>query len=172
VDLGVIDGRDPVVVPEGGMGRCDGAPHGPLDGLVFPPAALDESFQGHPVALQTQAGQGLRDGVLFHVQHQPGHPFGAPPEPRLVEAGLKSLQFLLPPASHCGMVFYDASSANLRVCARITLGFEHTQDDAGSVFLCQRTSKLLHRGAFRGDAHVISVRRLVTTERSVLRTQV
>jgi hypothetical protein len=76
MDLGVIDGRDLVAVPDPTRGGRDQASQGLSDALLVPGAVLGEGFQGFAVGGLLQGQDRLGDGVFLDVQRQGGDPLG------------------------------------------------------------------------------------------------
>src|SRR5262249_40695570 len=76
MDLGVIDGRDVVAVPEPSGGPLDQPGQAPGDSVGVPGAVLGEGFQGLPVGRAFQGPDGLGDGVFLDIEGQGGDPLG------------------------------------------------------------------------------------------------
>src|SRR5271157_1320363 len=76
VDLGVIDGRDLVAVPDPTRGGGDQASQGLSDARLVPGAVLGEGFQGLPGGGLLQGQDRLGDGVFLDVERHGGDPLG------------------------------------------------------------------------------------------------
>ena len=76
MDLGVIDGRDVVAVPDPTRGGGNQPSQGPSDALRVPASVLGEGFQGFPVGGLLQGQDRLSDGVFLDVDGQGGDPLG------------------------------------------------------------------------------------------------
>ena len=76
MDLGVIDGRDLVAVPDPTRGGGDQASQGLSDALLVPGAVLGEGFQGLPGGGLLQGQDRLGDGVFLDVDRHGGDPLG------------------------------------------------------------------------------------------------
>ena len=78
MDLGVIDGRDMIAVPEPPGGGLDQPGQAGGDVVGVPGAVLGEGFQRLPVSGPLQGQDRLGDGVLLAVDGHGGDPFGEP----------------------------------------------------------------------------------------------
>ena len=76
MDLGVIDGRDLVAVPDPTRGDRDQASQGPGDAVFAPGAVLGEGLQGLPGGGLLQGQDRLGDGVFLDVDRHGGDPLG------------------------------------------------------------------------------------------------
>ena len=76
MDLGVIEGRDAVAVPDPPGGRLDQASQAAGDLVGVPGAVLGERLQGLPVGRSLEGQDGLGDGVLLDVEGHGGDPLG------------------------------------------------------------------------------------------------
>src|SRR5271166_2762000 len=76
MDLGVIDGRDPVAVPDPPRSGVDQVSQGPGDAVLVPGAVLGEGFQGLPGGGLLQGQDRLGDGVFLDVERHGGDPLG------------------------------------------------------------------------------------------------
>ena len=76
MDLGVIDGRDMVAVPDPTRGGRDQVSQGPGDAVFVPGAVLGEGFQGLPGGGLLQGQDRLGDGVFLDVERHGGDPLG------------------------------------------------------------------------------------------------
>src|SRR5262249_51877954 len=76
MDLGVIDGRDVVAVPDPTRGVFDQAGRGVGDPALVPAAVLGEGFEGLPGGGPLQGQDRLGDGVLLDVERHRGDPLG------------------------------------------------------------------------------------------------
>src|SRR5208283_5042022 len=76
MDLGVIDGRDMVAVPDPPRGVRNQVSQGPGDAVIVPGAVLGEGFQGLPGGGLLQGQDRLGDGVFLDVQRHGGDPLG------------------------------------------------------------------------------------------------
>ncbi len=96
MDLGVIDGRDMVAVPDPTRGGRDQAGQGPGNAVLVPAAVLGEGFQGLPVGGLLQGQHRLGDGVFLDVDGHGGDPLGEAVEPAAGEGPLKGVEQALP----------------------------------------------------------------------------
>src|SRR5271166_558220 len=76
MDLGVIDGRDTVAVPDPTRGGGDQVGQCPGDAVLVPGTVLGEGFQGLPGGGLLQGQDRLGDGVFLDVQRHGGDPLG------------------------------------------------------------------------------------------------
>src|SRR5262249_42521244 len=76
MDLGVIDGRDVVAVPDPPRGGGDQAGQVVGDAALVPAAVLGEGLEGLPGGGLLQGQDRLGDGVLLDVEDQGGDPLG------------------------------------------------------------------------------------------------
>ena len=76
MDLGVIDGRDLVAVPDPTRGGRDQASEGLSDAVLVPGAVLGEGFQGFPGGGLLQGQDRLGNGVFLDVERHGGDPVG------------------------------------------------------------------------------------------------
>src|SRR5271166_5538185 len=74
MDLGVIDRRDLVAVPDPTRGGGDQVGQGPGDAVLVPGAVLGEGFQGLPGGGLLQGQDRLGDGVFLDVERHGGDP--------------------------------------------------------------------------------------------------
>ena len=74
MDLGVIDGRDPVAMPDPPGFLVDELRQCAGEGFGLPGGVLGEGLQGLPVVETLDGDDGLGDGVLLDVEGQCGDP--------------------------------------------------------------------------------------------------
>ena len=96
MDLGVIDGRDLVAVPDPPRGGGDQASQGLSDALLVPGAVLGEGFQGLPGGGLLQGQDRLGDGVFLDVERHGGDPLGEAVEAAAGEGPSEGIEQGLP----------------------------------------------------------------------------
>jgi hypothetical protein len=74
VDLGVIDGRDVIAVPDPSGGLLDEPGQGAGDEVAAPGAGLGEGLHGLPVGGPFDGEDRLGDGVLLDIEGHGGDP--------------------------------------------------------------------------------------------------
>ena len=92
MDLGVINGRDMVAVPDPTRGGRDQAGQGPGNAVLVPAAVLGEGFQGLPVGGLLQGQHRLGDGVFLDVDGHGGDPLGEAVEPAAGEGPSEGIE--------------------------------------------------------------------------------
>ena len=96
MDLGVIDGRDMVAVPDPPWGGGDQPSQGPGDAVLVPGAVLGEGFQGFPGGGLLEGQDRLGDGVFLDVERHGGDPLGEAVEAAVGEGPSEGLEQGLP----------------------------------------------------------------------------
>ncbi len=96
MDLGVIDGRDIVAVPDPTRGVRDQPSQAPGDPVLVPGAVLGEGFQSFPGGRLLQSQDRLGDGVFLDVQRHGGNPLGEAVEAAAGEGPSEGLEQGLP----------------------------------------------------------------------------
>ncbi len=94
--FGVIDGRDPVAVPDAARGGLDQTRQPPGDAVGVPAAVLGEAFQGLPGPGLVQGQDRLGDGMLLDVEGHGGDPLGKVGEAAAGEAASEGVEQRLP----------------------------------------------------------------------------
>ena len=116
MDLGVIDSRDTVAVPDPTRGRGDQVGQGPGDAVLVPGAILGERFQGLPGGGLLQGQDRLGDGVFLNVQRHGGDPFSEAVEAVAGEGQAKAL------SRACQMDQVSLASVMMRLLCRGLMG--------------------------------------------------
>ena len=109
MDLGVVDGRDLVAVPDPTRGGGDQASEGLSDAVLVPGAVLGEGFQGLPGGGLLQGQDRLGDRVFLDVQRHGGNPLGEAVEAAAGEGPSEGLQQGLPDGPGEFSLGHDAS---------------------------------------------------------------
>ena len=109
MDLGVIDARDPVAVPDPSRGGRDQAGQGPGEAVGVPGAVLGEGFQGLPGGGLLQGQDRLGDGVFLDVERQARDPLGEAVEAAAGEATGEGVEQGLPGGPSERSFGHDAS---------------------------------------------------------------
>ena len=109
MDLGVVDGRDLVAVPDPTRGGGDQASEGLSDAVLVPGAVLGEGFQGFPGGGLLQGQDRLGDRVFLDVQRHGGNPLGEAVEAAAGEGPSEGLQQGLPDGPGEFSLGHDAS---------------------------------------------------------------
>src|SRR5271166_4739368 len=116
MDLGVIDGRDMVAVPDPTRGVRDQVSQGPGDAVLVPGAVLGKGFQGLPGGGLLQGQDRLGDGMFLDVERQGGDPLSEAVKPWRVKAQAKAL------SRACQMDQVSLASVMMRLLCRGQLG--------------------------------------------------
>ena len=109
MDLGVIDGRDMVAVPDSPRGSGNQPSQAPGDAVLVPGAVLGEGFQGFPGGGLLQSQDRLGDSVFLDVQRHGGNPLGEAVEAAAGEGPSEGLQQGLPDGPGEFSLGHDAS---------------------------------------------------------------
>ena len=96
MDLGVVDGRDVIAVPDPTGGGLDQAGQVVGDAALVPAAVLGEGLQGLPGGGLLQGQDRLGDGVLLDVERHGGDPLGEAAEAAAGERAGEGLEQGLP----------------------------------------------------------------------------
>ena len=109
MDLGVIDSRDMVAVPDSPRGSGNQPSQAPGDAVLVPGAVLGEGFQGFPGGGLLQSQDRLGDSVFLDVQRHGGNPLGEAVEAAAGEGPSEGLQQGLPDGPGEFSLGHDAS---------------------------------------------------------------
>ena len=109
MDLGVIDSRDMVAVPDSPRGSGNQPSQAPGDAVLVPGAVLGEGFQGFPGGGLLQSQHRLGDSVFLDVQRHGGNPLGEAVEAAAGEGPSEGLQQGLPDGPGEFSLGHDAS---------------------------------------------------------------
>ena len=92
MDLGVIDGRDPVAMPEPPRLFVDELRQRAGEEVGLPEGVLGEGLDGLPVVDPLDGGDGLGDGVLLDIEGKCGDPLDEAAMTGASEGGGKRLE--------------------------------------------------------------------------------
>ena len=143
MDLGVIDGRDLVAVPDPTRGGGDQASQGLSDALLVPGAVLGEGFQGLPGGGLLQGQDRLGDGVFLDVQRHGGDPLGEVVEAAAGEGPSEGVEKRLPDVS--------LASVMMRLLVGASWVGDHLTDSDQETLLFNTVRPLSCCGVFRGN---------------------
>ena len=153
MDLGVIDGRDLVAVPDPTWGGGDQASQGLSDALLVPGAVLGEGFQGLPGGGLLQGQDRLGDGVFLDVDRHGGDPLGEVVEAAAGEGPSEGVEQGLPDGPGELSFGHDASPVSGPVGSATTYLAGSDQE----TLLFNTVRPLSCCGVFRGNHWIMGV---------------
>ena len=145
MDLGVIDGRDLVAVPDPTRGGRDQASEGLSDAVLVPGAVLGEGFQGFPGGGLLQGQDRLGNGVFLDVEAMAVIQSAKRWKPRRVKAQAKAL------SRACQIDQVSLASVMMRLLCRGSWIGDHLPGSDQETLLFNTVHPLSCCGVFRGN---------------------